>query len=778
MPADRRAPDAEPDFPCDAKGDASLNPLGALEGGEEEAELILRLVRRHPEVFSIASLGLESLEEARSYGMVPLGLPLPPGRRGWVTEESRRDVIVASVLMEAAAHRRRATLLTQARGALADSDASLSAAEAKDKVRARLHGFLSLPDFPAPLRLEAMRLMDADALQGLDDTALRQHIVDDPPLRQALDRGLAEVAAHYRTLRGQAPDEGDSWTFENLAQRLYRASRGNAQPNDIIRRWSETTEQWLKERLVSRGRGFVDSEFDFARFERLFPLARSMQRRLVLIIGPTNSGKTHRALTALRAAQTGVYLAPLRLLALEAMDRLNRDGVPTSLLTGEEEIAVPDARHVASTIEMMDPDRPVDAVVIDEIQMLADPDRGWAWTAALMGAPGQTVYMLGAPDVRPLIERAAAHLGEPLEIVTLERKAPLLMLDRRLEMSDLEAGDALIAFSRRSVHQARDAAQAQGARVAMIYGALAHEVRRREAERFSSGEASVVAATDAIGMGLNLPIRRVLFTSLEKFDGKRTRPLSAAEIKQIAGRAGRFGRHESGFFGVIGKGTPALLQRLLNQPTRDFGPRAVLTVRPARMMLERLAHRLNADRLLPLVDCFAAAKTLGSPYRVADLGDLRRLAQRLDEEPIGFGARLALLFMPIDLDRETDFAFLKRILFAISTQKPLPLAAVTPATAQRLDDEGLEELSRLCDLYYWVGRKFPALFPDRDGATSLRAEVAERLADLLANPLRRPARGRNGSGKRKAAAGKTKPQSAQPTHRPPTRRGPPRKAGR
>ena len=349
-------------------------------------------------------------------------------------------------------------------------------------------------------------------------------------------------------------------------------------------------------------------------------------------------------------------MAPLRLLALEVSDRLNRDGTPTTLLTGEEEVRVPDARHLASTIEMLDPDRPVDVAVIDEIQMLADPDRGWAWTAALMGAPAGTVYLLGAPEARALVERVAAHLGEPLEIVELDRKTPLRMIERRLEWDDIERGDALIAFSRRDVHLIRDAVHARDLTAAVLYGALAPEVRRREAERFLAGEVDVVVATDAIGMGLNLPVRRVLFTALEKFDGSAVRPLSAGEVRQIAGRAGRFGQFEVGEFGVIARNTPQALRTLLERPDLRLGPHVPLTVRPTRGMLARLADYSGTWELALLLDWFAAARTAGSPYRVSELAPLRRLAGLLDERSLAFADKLNLLFIPADLEKDAEVA--------------------------------------------------------------------------------------------------------------------------
>jgi ATP-dependent RNA helicase SUPV3L1/SUV3 len=522
---------------------------------------------------------------------------------------------------------------------------------------------------------------------------------------------------------------------------------------ELLARWDREFDVWRRERAEARGRLYVDRYFDFARFERLFPVARGMGRKLVLVIGPTNSGKTHRAIEALKAARDGVYLAPLRLLALEVMERLNAEGTPATLLTGEEEITTPGARHTASTIEMMDPDRPVEVAVIDEIQMLAEPDRGWAWTAALMGAPAATVLILGAPEVRPLVERAAAHLGEPLEVIELERKTPLTMLDRRLEWSDVEPGDALIAFSRREVHSVRDTLQARGLSVAAVYGALAPDVRRREARRFLSGQADVVVATDAIGMGLNLPCRRVLFTALEKFDGSAVRPLTATEIKQIAGRAGRFGKFEAGEFGVIARGTPQALRQLMERGDHRLRPDAPLTVRPTRAMLGRLADYLRTDRTTLLVDCFADARTADSPYRVSDLSSLRRIALLLDERKLSLSAKLDLLLAPADLDKEAEARFFKAVLDAVENETPLPIGQAVPSRIEGLDAETLEGLSRACDLYYWSARKFRALFPDRDAVRARREAIGARLSDLLASRARRreppPAAGFRGAPRRR-----------------------------
>ncbi|HEX2544254.1 MAG TPA: hypothetical protein VHL79_05220, partial [Ramlibacter sp.] len=242
-------------------------------------------------------------------------------------------------------------------------------------------------------------------------------------------------------------------------------------------------------------------------YPQAFPLARSLQRRIHFRLGPTNSGKTHDALEALKQADSGVYLAPLRLLAMEIRDRLVAQGIPCNLLTGEEHDRMEGARHTACTVEMMNPEQQVDVAVVDEIQMLQDPGRGWAWTSALVGAPARDVYVCGSDTVHKRCVEVLDAIGEQHETVFLQRKTPLVVEDvplgarrgRKHAEAGLQPGDAVIAFSRKDVLTLSARYRAQGLSVATIYGALAPEVRRTEAERFASGEADVVVATDAIG---------------------------------------------------------------------------------------------------------------------------------------------------------------------------------------------------------------------------------------------------------------------------------------
>lgn len=211
------------------------------------------------------------------------------------------------------------------------------------------------------------------------------------------------------------------------------------------------------------------------------------------------------------------------------------------------------ARHVSCTIEMLDLHRIVDVVVIDEIQMAGDRDRGWAWTRAVLGAPAPTIHLCGSVSAVGLVERMLKEAGETVEVREYERKSPLRVskpLKGRGIGYDwaevLEAGDCVIAFSRREIMRLRREIEMcwQGQmRCGVVYGAMPPPARTHQASLFNdpNNNMDVLVASDAVGMGLNLNIKRIIFSATTKYDGQRIRHLTDDEVKQIAGRAGRFG---------------------------------------------------------------------------------------------------------------------------------------------------------------------------------------------------------------------------------------------
>ncbi|MCR5674636.1 MAG: DEAD/DEAH box helicase [Lachnospiraceae bacterium] len=288
-------------------------------------------------------------------------------------------------------------------------------------------------------------------------------------------------------------------------------------------------------------------------YTRLYPRARRMKRSFILHIGPTNSGKTHDAMEDLMRSETGTYLGPLRLMAYEQYETMADAGIDCQMLTGEEQIGDPEAMHVASTIEMADLRTEYEVAVIDEAQMISEFERGSAWTAAILGVCAKRVHVCAAPEAVEVVQRLIDSCGDSCEIVWHERMVPIRPEKHSFRFpKDVEKGDALVVFSRRSVHEIAKALQDKGILCSVIYGALPYDVRHEEVRKFREGETDVVVATDAIGMGMNLPIRRVVFIEQEKFDGEKRRPLLPQEIRQIAGRAGRFGLYEVGFYTTVG----------------------------------------------------------------------------------------------------------------------------------------------------------------------------------------------------------------------------------
>ncbi len=287
--------------------------------------------------------------------------------------------------------------------------------------------------------------------------------------------------------------------------------------------------------------------------EMEFAEVRQMQRHFILHIGPTNSGKTFRSLERLKLARQGVYLGPLRLLALEVYEQMNKYQVPCTMRTGQECIEEEASRVTASTIEMADFDENYDIAVIDEAQMVTDPDRGHSWTKAILGLRAGEIHIC----MSPAAEKAIIHLielcGDDYELERYERKTKLVCEKRPFVFpDDVQKGDALIVFSKKSVLDVAGRLEEQKINASVIYGSLPPEIRRRQMHLFNSGRTKVVVATDAIGMGLNLPVKRIVFLQWEKYDGVSRRPLLVSEIKQIAGRAGRYGIYDTGYVNAMG----------------------------------------------------------------------------------------------------------------------------------------------------------------------------------------------------------------------------------
>lgn len=242
-----------------------------------------------------------------------------------------------------------------------------------------------------------------------------------------------------------------------------------------------------------------------------YPSARKLQRVIHLHVGPTNSGKTYHALKRLEEAGNGLYAGPLRLLAHEVYTRFKNKGTPCNLVTGDDvRIEEGDEAQLSShTVEMVDCKRTVEVAVIDEIQMIAQEDRGWAWTRALLGTRAKELHLCGETRVVPLIRELAASMGDTLHIHHYDRLNPLKAMSKSLtgQLTSLHRGDCIVSFSVLGIHAMKKQIELDtGRRVAIVYGGLPPEIRAQQAGLFNDpdNDYDFLVASDAIGMGLNL----------------------------------------------------------------------------------------------------------------------------------------------------------------------------------------------------------------------------------------------------------------------------------
>ncbi|MFN8529600.1 MAG: helicase-related protein [Anaerolineae bacterium] len=453
-------------------------------------------------------------------------------------------------------------------------------------------------------------------------------------------------------------------------------------------------------------------------------------QRITIHVGPPNSGKTHQTIDALANASSGWYLAPLRLLAFEIFDRLNRRGVYCNLLTGEEYIPIPGATITAATIEMFDPYHSGDVVIIDEAQMLADPDRGWAWTRAIMEAEAPEIRVICPPTGQKLIEQMAKSAAIPYEVIEHERLAPIQVAKKHWSLRDLPPRTILVAFSRQSVLHLKTELERMKRTVSVIYGNLPPEVRRKQADRFATGQTDICVATDAVGMGLNLPADYVCFYEIQKFDGKKVRVLTPSEIQQIGGRAGRYGLSTAGEVGATSKRDLNLVKQLF------YAEQTSLTharVAPSVDDLEMIPGSL-ADKLAQWASLQSVPESLRNAIKTADLSERIELARMLTDAEVnslGLATAMKLINAPT---RQSTRAYWYKCARAILSNKPMALPpAAPPEVTSASDLETIESCVSCADIYLWLSCRpeFAAFAPDGEQVRADRTAWSESIDHAL-----------------------------------------------
>ena len=538
---------------------------------------------------------------------------------------------------------------------------------------------------------------------------------------------LVETCGRYATLLHFTQEELHAKVYEFLLDLM---------PNSliltpkIVRKTVRIFTYNIHEQLIKKQRQALLAR-TIRDFKNLFPMARGMRRKLILHIGPTNSGKTYQAMQKLENADTGYYLAPLRLLALEGYETLRNKGIDASLITGEEQILDEDATHISSTIEMLNFEVDVDVCVIDEVQMIDDRDRGWAWANAIIGAPAKEVIMTGSPNAKEAVIALAEYLGEELEIVEFKRKNPLSLLEIPTDVKDVEEGTAIIAFSRKDVLRLKQNFSRYFS-VSVVYGNLSPEVRREEARRFREKETEILIATDAIAMGMNLPIKTILFSKAEKFDGITQRNLFPSEVHQISGRAGRFGLNEEGFVG-------ALSRDVLNIVKKNFYKEAKKITIPFRVManlehIKLVSNILEEKSLTEILKFFVENMEFNGPFHASNLDDMLEAAIIVDNFDLDIATKYHLACAPLTLKSPYIVAAYESYILAL--EKKMPVVYTPPkliGNYAQTTDELLraEDMVKEISLYLWLSYRFSDYFIDAQKARMSRGILNKFIEESL-----------------------------------------------
>ncbi|KAL2623078.1 hypothetical protein R1flu_003283 [Riccia fluitans] len=486
------------------------------------------------------------------------------------------------------------------------------------------------------------------------------------------------------------------------------------------------------------------STADMTKPDAWYPFARAMKRKVIYHKGPTNSGKTYRALKRLMESQSGIYCSPLRLLAMEVFDTVNMQGVYCNLHTGQEKKDVPFANHLSCTIEMCYINRQWEVAVIDEIQMMSDEYRGWAWTRAFLGLQADEIHVCGDPSALPLIRNLCAGTGDELVENEYERFKPLKVAEESLrgDFRNIQAGDCIVAFSRRDIFDIkREVELATKHRCCVVYGALPPETRTQQAKLFNEQDNGydVLVASDAIGMGLNLNIRRVVFFSLDKFDGDSKKPVPPAQVKQIAGRAGRRGSiyPEGVTTTFFSQDLPYLDASLI----QDFEPSTAAGLFPVYEQVELFASQLPNENFATLLERFSDTCKLDGAYFLCRYDNLKRVANMLEKvKGLSLEDRFNFCFAPVNVRDPQSMGALYRYATAFSQKIPVHVEMGVPSSSARDETEllDLEARHQVLSMYLWLSQHFPGdLFPQKEQAGELASQIAVLLGQSLVQSSRR-----------------------------------------
>ncbi|KAL8481181.1 hypothetical protein ACS0TY_027635 [Phlomoides rotata] len=465
---------------------------------------------------------------------------------------------------------------------------------------------------------------------------------------------------------------------------------------------------------IKRFREMVDSA-DMTKPHTWFPFARAMKRKIIYHCGPTNSGKTYNALQRFMEVEKGVYCSPLRLLAMEVFDKM------------------------VSTEELYD------VAVIDEIQMLADPSRGYAWTRALLGLKADEIHLCGDPSVLNIVRKVCSDTGDELVEQHYERFKPLVVEAKTLlgDLKNVKSGDCVVAFSRREIFEVKLAIEKNtNHRCCVIYGALPPETRRQQASLFNDqdNEYDVLVASDAVGMGLNLNIRRIVFYNLSKYNGDKMVPIPASQVKQIGGRVGRRGScYPDGLTTTLHLEDLDYLIECLKKPFDDVKKVGLF---PFYEQVELFAAQVSDMSFPKLLDKFRENCRLDGSYYLCQHLHIKKIANMLERvKGLSLVDRFNFCFAPVNIRDPKALYHLLRFASSYSQELPVNIAMGIPKGAARNDTEllDLETKHQVVSMYLWLSNHFEEeRFPYVKKAETMATDIAQLLGESLVRVYWKP----------------------------------------
>jgi ATP-dependent RNA helicase SUPV3L1/SUV3 len=441
-------------------------------------------------------------------------------------------------------------------------------------------------------------------------------------------------------------------------------------------------------------------------------------------VGKTNSGKTYNSIKRLKEVGSGVYLAPLRLLAWEVYETLNSENYRCNLVTGEEQMTSENAKITASTIEMMDYSNEHEVVVVDEAFMIGDKDRGKSWLKAILNTKAKEIHIITNEEALELISTILELTNRKFEVKKYERLQSFKFAETEFRFSkQMPKRGVFVTFSRIDVLINKVRLENLGHSVSILYGNLPPEVKKQQISQFIEGKSDFIITTDVIGMGLNIPCDYLVFLEIEKYDGVQNRKLNPVEIKQIAGRTGRYGISSQDAF------VSSTSKNKLNYIKSNYGVRSLISVANIGMDYEMFCSFPEETSIYLRLRYFKEADfiplKLKKLVQKEDIAKYLEIHSKVDNDKFDLKTKWAFLTAPVK-NNNRDYFYTCINYYSHNTILPKPHATINTNDAKYLED-AISEI----ELYLNLSRHLKCNPEDKKYITEIKDLFVEKLTKVI-----------------------------------------------